>query len=373
MTFFGSSDPIDVAITSQLVTISSGASVIVGLLLCFLTVKYDHKKLLVLGVLCIPVGALGCSLAPNFIFMQIFYTIEGIGTAIAGVMNLVLLGEMLPLNDKPKATGWVMSGGAFANIAGNLVISFFFKDPGSWRAFLLWFALPISLIALAAAYFGVPSITQKRTEKIGKGGYLNAFKQIFRNRSAAACLIGNMLGLISMMWGIYYLAFFRAELGLSIADGALVAVGAIIVGTSGRIIGGYFVNRIGRKRLPVITMVFEGLTLPLLAFVPELWIAVVILYSNNFIGSFGNPALINLILEQVPESRGTIMSINNVFVWLGTTIGAGIGGFVLAMFNYTGIFIVFALLILITAGFLFFLTEDPCKTKETDSLKPTLL
>ena len=373
MTFFGSSDPIDVAIASQLVTLSSGASVIIGLLLCFLSVKYDHKKLLVLGVLCIPVGALGCSLAPNFIFMQIFYTIEGIGTAIAGVMILVLVGEILPLDEKPKATGWIMSGGAFANIAGNLVISFFFNDIGSWRSFLLFFALPISLIALVAAYFGVPSLTQKRTENVGKVGYLNAFKQIVRNKSAAACLFGNMLKLVSMMWAIYYLAFFRRDFGLSIADGALVAVGAIVIGTSGRIIGGYLVNRIGRKRLPVITLVVQGLSIPLIAFVPELWIAIVVLYFTNFIGAFADPALINLILEQVPESRGTMMSINNVFTFLGVTIGAGIGGFVLALFNYTGIFIVFPILILITAAFFFFFTEDPCKTKETDSLEPTLL
>lgn len=368
-TFFGSSDQAFVAITSQLVTISSGVSVVTGLLLGFLSVKYNHKKLLVVGVSCIPVGALGCSLAPNFIFMQIFYAIEGVGTTVVGVMALVLVGEMMALNKKPQATGWIMSGGAFANMTGTLIISFFFADTGSWRSFLLWFAFPISLIALAAAYFGVPSTRKKQADALEKGAYLNTFKQIFQKKSAAACLIGNMFRVATVMWGIYYVAFFRTDFGLSIASGALVAFGNIVVGTLGRLISGYMVNRIGRKRLPVLTLMIEGVTLPLLAFVPELWIALVILYSNNFIGAFADPALINLTLEQVPQSRGTIMSINNVLIFLGTTIGAGIGGFVLAMFNYTGIFVVFGILILITAAFFFFFTEDPCTAMQPGSIK----
>jgi predicted MFS family arabinose efflux permease len=64
------------------------------------------------------------------------------------------------------------------------------------------------------------------------------------------------------------------------------------------------------------------------------------------------------------------MSINNVLVFLGVTIGAGIGGLVLALFNYTGIFLVFGILILITAAFFFLFTEDPCIAKEPEAIKP---
>jgi DHA1 family inner membrane transport protein len=167
-TFFGSSDPAFVAITSQLVTVSQGASVVFGLLLGILSVKYNHKNLLVLGVLCISVGALGCSLAPNFIFLQIFFAIEGIGTTVVGVMAIVLVGEMLALNKKPTAAAWIISGGYFANMVGTLVIIFFFADTANWRSFLLWFSLPISLIALVAAYFWVPeSLQADFSEQIG--------------------------------------------------------------------------------------------------------------------------------------------------------------------------------------------------------------
>ncbi len=121
--------------------------------------------------------------------------------------------------------------------------------------------------------------------------------------------------------------------------------------------------------MPVITLVIEGVTLPLLAFAPELGIALIILYFNSFIGGFADPPMINLTFEQVPEFRGTIMSINVAFVFHGTTIGAGIGGFVLAIFGYTGIFLVCGLLLLVTAAIIFFLTVDPCLSITHESIK----
>jgi predicted MFS family arabinose efflux permease len=371
MAFFGSSDPAFIAITSQIVTVAMVASVIFGILLGILTVKFDHKKLLVLGVLCISFGALGCSLAPNFVFLQIFYAIEGIGTTVAGVMVMVLVGERLALNKRPQATGWIISGSSISGIVGTLVVSFFFNT-GNWRSFLMWFALPVSLIALAAAYFGVPSTTQKQTKTVGKGAYLSAFKKVFQNKSATACLIGNMIRVASMMWAIYYQTFFRTEFGLPIDSAALIGTGFVIVLGLGHLTGGYLVNRTGRKRLTVISLVIHGAALPLIVLVPDLLVALASMYAGSFIGSFAYPSMLNLTLEQAPESRGTLMSVNNVLSSVGGGIGGAVGGISLTLFNYTGVFFAFAALILIAAAIYFFLTKDPCISKKPDSPKPEL-
>jgi predicted MFS family arabinose efflux permease len=360
MTFFGSTEPVFIAITSQLVTVANVVAAAFGLLLGVLSIRFSHKKLLVLGVICIPVGALGCFLAPNFISMQIFFSIEGIGTMVVWVMQAVLVGELLALNKRPQAIGWISTGAVFANMAGTLVISFFFADTGSWRTFLLWFALPISLIALAASYFGVPQSTQKPIETVGKEDYVRSFKQVFLQKSAAGCLIGNVVRTASMMWGIYILAFFRMEFGLSIASGALVGFGLAPALALGQIIGGYLVNRVGRKRLTVISLLIHGAALPLIVFVPDLWVALAILYLGSFIGALAMSAIMNLTLEQVPEFRGTMMSINNVLTNFGTAMGVAIGGVALALFDYTGVFLIFAVLILIAAAIFLFLTKDPC-------------
>ena len=370
VTFFGSSDPVNIAITRQLDTISWSIAAVFALLLGVISVKYNHKKLLVLGILCIPIGALGCSLAPNFILMQIFYVIEGIGTTIIGVASNTLVGEILPLNKRPQATAWIMAGGISATVTGNFVIRLFFADSGNWQAFLLWFAVPISVISLIVAIFGIPSFTPKLLDTTGTGAYLNAFKKIFKKKSAAACLIGNMLRVAGAMWVPFYVAFLTIDkLWLSLADAALVFIGVQIVNIFGGLIGGYLVNRIGRKRLPVITLPIEGLTIPLLAFAPDLVISLIILYFNSFIGFFGNPGLINLTFEQVPEFRGTINSLVSSLSFLGIAIGTGIGGLVLAIFGYTSMFFVYGLIILVAVAVIFFLTVDPCLSNQSESIK----
>jgi predicted MFS family arabinose efflux permease len=366
LTFFGSSDPVSIATASQLVTISAVVSVIFGFLLGALSVRFSHKKLLLLGVLSVTLGTLGCFLAPNFLFMQIFYPVEGIGTVAVSAMAFALVGEFLILSKRGKATGWIIAGSSMAGIVASLVISFFFSGAGSWRSYLLWFALPISLIALAAAHFGVPS-SPRKPKNVGKEAYLSSFKQVFLKKSAAGCLIGNMIRQAGLAWAIVYSAtFFRIQFDLSLASAALIGLGATALFVLGSIAGGQLVNRVGRKRLLITTLVVSAPALALIAFVPNSWIALAINFSGAFIYSMGFAGSVNLTLEQAPESRGTMMSISTIFITLGLGIGAALGGAALAFFkNYTSLILTFAAIQLTAAAIYFFLTKDPCKTKET--------
>jgi MFS family permease len=359
--FFGSPDPALVAITSQLGTVSSVVSVIFGLLLGALSIRFNHKKLLVLGTFCITLAALGCFLAPNFFFLQIFYAIEGIGTIVANTMAIVLVGEILVLSERPKAIGWLWSGSPIAGIAANLVIIFFFSGAGGWRSFLLLFALPVSLIASAAAYFGVPSQTQRQAVTVGKGAYLSSYKQVFLKKSAAACLVGNMIKVAGAMWVVYLVAFLITRFSLPLAEGALVMMGVTVIMAIAHPAGGYLVNKVGRKNLLVTTTILQSAVIPLIAFVPDLWVAIGISWSAVLIGGLGMPASVNLALEQVPESRGTMMSINNILMTVGFGIATAVGGLALAFFNYTGMFLTFAAIGFAAAAIFFFLTEDPCR------------
>ncbi len=74
----------------------------------------------------------------------------------------------------------------------------------------------------------------------------------------------------------------------------------------------------------------------------------------------GFPGSTNLTLEQVPEARGTMMSINSIFITLGGGVGAALGGVALVLFGYTGVILTFASLSLLAAAIYFFLTDDPC-------------
>lgn len=195
-TFFGSPNPTSIATTAQLVAISSVVSVIFGFMLGALSVRFNHKKLLLLGVFGVALGTAGCFLAPNFSFMQVFFSIEGIGTATVSAMSFALVGKFLPLRRRPKAIGWILAGSPVVGLSSALVINLFFSGTESWRPFLLWFALPLSLISFVAVFFVIPSAPQK--SKTIARQYFSSYKQVFLNRSAAACLIGTMFRMAAL-------------------------------------------------------------------------------------------------------------------------------------------------------------------------------
>ena len=360
-TFFGDPNQVSIATTGQLVTISSVVSVIFAILLGVLCVKYNHKKLLFLGSLAIMIGIMGCLVAPNFVFMQIFYPIEGIGSKIIGVMSFTLVGEFLILSKRPKALGWIIAGGSLASILGSLVISLCFSNAQGWRSYLLWFALPISIISLAAVYFGIPSKAQK-PKTIKKQDYFNSFKQVFLKKSAASCLIGVMFRQAGLAWALVYSAsFLRTQFGLSLSLTAFYALTGSLITALAMIVGGYLVHRIGRKRQLVLTLIISSLPLILVAFVNNLYVVLILSWVGGFIYGLGLSANTSLLLEQAPESRGTMMSMSTIFVTLGMGLGTALGGATLILYDWVGLILTFAALQLIAAVIYLFLTIDPCR------------
>ena len=159
--FLGSSDLIHLAIVSQIVTISSIAAIVFGILNGFLSVRVKHKTLLLFGALCIVIGAVGCLLAPNLLFLQIFYPFDGIGTIIVAAMSFTLIGESLPLEKRAKSIGVVTSSGILSSAIG-FAIAGYGASIGGYRSYLLWYVLPISLIALVTAYFFISKRPERR-------------------------------------------------------------------------------------------------------------------------------------------------------------------------------------------------------------------
>jgi predicted MFS family arabinose efflux permease len=360
-TFFGSANPVALATTGQLVTISSVVSVVFAVLLGFLSVSYSHKRLLLIGSFSVTLGVLGCFFAPDFLFMQLFFPIEGIGTVVVGAMAFTLVGEFLVVNRRPRAIGWILAGNSLAGIIGSIVIALFFSE-GGWRSYLLWFALPVSLVSLAAVFFSVPSTPPQETKTVGKEAYISSYKQVFLRKSAVSCLIGVMFRQAGFAWILVYSAsFLRQQFRLSLASVALLSLvgGAIFV--LAQIVGGHLVQRVGRKRLLVATLAISSPGLMLVAFIPNLWIVLIINWIGGFIYGMNFPAGISLILEQVPESRGTMMSMSTIFVTFGVGLGAALGGIALIMADWTGLLFTFASMQLVAAAVFFFLTEDPCR------------
>lgn len=364
---------------SQLVTLSTLAAVTFGILLSALSVKFNHKKLLLFGITAIAVGTVGCILSPNWLAIQIFFPVETIGTVIVTAMTFTLLGENLPLHRRPRATGYILAGAPVASIAAALIISAFFSTElevstavlpisfatTGWRNFLLLFAVPATLTALVAVYLGVPKTIQNPLIPT-KTDLKASFKAVFLRRSSVGCLIGNMIRQAAMVWRVVYIpTFFRETFyvnSLTLSQWTLLLLGTTVIGGLGSIAGGHLIKRVGRKRLLIASLIVSSPFILPVAFWsnPNLLIILPLSLAGVFFFNMGFPSSINLTLEQAPQARGTMMSINTIFVMIGVTIGTVLGGLVLKTTeSYTALILAFIALQLTAAAIYFFLTKDP--------------
>lgn len=92
-------------------------------------------------------------------------------------------------------------------------------------------------------------------------------------------------------------------------------IGGSMMTIVGILVGGRLVNRLGRKRLTVISsFLFGAMTLSFIN-IPNLWLSLLVFIINGvFMGIF-NTAYGSLALEQAPDNRGTMMSLSGVSMY----------------------------------------------------------
>jgi predicted MFS family arabinose efflux permease len=106
---------------------------------------------------------------------------------------------------------------------------------------------------------------------------------------------------------------------------------------SGNVIGGKIIDKIGRKRILATAPLMLGILTMSMFNVGTFWLSVVI---SIILWLFGSTSFLtgnSLSLEQDPEFRGTMMSVNSAARGVGSMMGTMIGGLVLLRYGYSSL------------------------------------
>jgi predicted MFS family arabinose efflux permease len=232
-----------------------------------------------------------------------------------------------------------------------------------WKSVFIWWTLPVALIAFALSFFVLPSGSiQKLTTP--KTSYAGAFKKVLLNRSAVACILATLCSFVSAQVNVYVPTFTRVHFSVDLPTVGYIGVVGAGLAASGAIIGGRLVNPIRRKPLIVVTSLLAGLGTMSFLFMPTLWSNLTVGLPRALVMGMASAALLTLTLEQVPEARGTMMSLNNSFgVVLGAVLGTAIGGFLLNISgdNYQLLGLTLGAIGAAGAAIVLFLTKEPSK------------
>jgi DHA1 family inner membrane transport protein len=322
---------VSIGTASQLALISSIIGLIMGFVMGVLALKFKHKSLLLVGITAFAVGTFGFYLAQSFAMVLLFQFFIGVGTAVISIMTYTLIGELLPAEKR----GWAIGLTVAALTAAYIIVaplSGVISSIAGWRSVLLWFIFPLSIVCLSLALLGIPAkpFQQGSTPK---PLYLKALKEVLFNKSAIACVIATALFTSISLVPIYAVSFYRIAFSVSPTIGgvfsAIAAVGAI----TGGLVGGKLVHRIGRKPLTVIAGLASGTACILFSYMPDISVSVFFWAIGAATGSMAITALFSLILEQIPDSKASMMSINSAFQNIGLIIGILIGEMILNVYS----------------------------------------
>ena len=225
--------------------------------------------------------------------------------------------------------------------------------------------LPLAIAGLALAYMGLPS--KQTVPPNSQQPFYKGYKEVFKNKSAFSCLIAGMCGTVGNL-AVFSIAFYRQQFlnntpvadQINFSTGILMAVAVIFIVAN--IVMGRLLNKISAITLTIIGGIGNGVFTAVFFLAPNLSAAIIMhMFQIWFFAMAVTPWSV-LALDQVPDFRGTMMSLRSIVLSIGSAIGTAVGGIVLTSigsYQVVGI----SLGVIIIAGFplLYFFTKDTSK------------
>jgi predicted MFS family arabinose efflux permease len=246
-----------IGVMGQLRTISSFTGILVSLLMGLLSVRYRHKALLTLGMTLVIISSIGFLISTTFTMIVLFYAVLGIGASIIAPMNTTILGEHISREKRTISYGMLNGAAALAYLVGSPMIAYI-SDSGGWQFTYKIFIIPLFLFALIFLLRFIPLDAGQKERVVLLGGY----RSVFADRSAVACLVGNMVsGSIWFSQLAFSSSYVRTRFLLSKVFTSYTSLIGAPLFIAGSLLCGKLVSLYGRKMVTFLACIPSGLLL----------------------------------------------------------------------------------------------------------------
>lgn len=351
---------VSVGVATQLATANYAGEFISALLIGALVVRFRYKPLIIAGMLLVLFSAMGAFLAPNFVSMQVFLAMEGLGTGMFVPMARTVIGDSFAPQRRSKAVSYLMTA-SFGTALISLPWSGFVANVAGWRSNFVLQMLPLALAGLTLALLIIPSRLRRQASAVEKSSILESFKHVLKDKSATACLVSQILAATATAFPMFAIAFYRERFAASVDFTVAVGMVSLVLVIAGSLVAGRLASRFGARPTTVIPTMLCGVFVMMFFFIPNLWGAMACHFMFSWIGPMGLTGYVCLAVAQVPETRGTMMSLNSAVESAGSTIGPALGGaiLVLTLGFYGTVGLAFGGLYVVSAILRFFWTKEP--------------
>lgn len=354
-----SSFQIQVGTASMVASVGSVSGISFGLLMAVVSMRYDHKLLLLAGLVCNVCAALGYFLAPTFTWLLVSNIAVGAGLSIVTAMAYSLIGEYYPLERRGRAIGVMVASTTLSFVIGSSLVGVLssFCD---WRLVTLILSMPVAITCFILSVLFVPR-GSKAKSLLEREPFSVGCKAAFSSVSGVAALSVTIFLFCEGAIGYYSVSFFREQFGVSVAWGSTYFLIANIISAVGGVVAGLLVNRVGRKRLGTLTLVVACILTLTFTLIPTQEFSGFLSVLRYFFSAMAMTAGGSLIIEQLPKFRSTVMSLNAAFMNVGMLVASLLGGFTLNSFGYQVLGLVLGGLGLVGTVVWIALVKDPVK------------
>lgn len=305
-----------------LVTLYSIFYVICAPLLGPISDNIGRKKMLVIGMFIFSVASITTGLSKNFVLMLIARGFTGIGAAFAAPNIWAYIGDSFDYEERGKVTAIVASALSLGMIFG-IPIGSFLTEAMSWND--TFYVLGIISFIIALSIFIVFPYN-----KVKNKGYKNNLKDVFKQKSIVYSFFITLLVAFAN-FGLYtFLGYWINKcFNLNVSFIGMLMIIAGIGNLIGTQLGGYLSDKYGKRKIAIIATFLMGISLILLPISSfNLIVTGIDIFLWMTSGGTAFSTIQVMITQLSKESRGTVMAINNSFMWTGSAIGSAVIGIV---------------------------------------------
>lgn len=307
--------------------------------------RFDRRSALLFLFVGFTVGTLACAFAPSYELLLLFRAATGIFGGTLGALVLAIVGDVIPLERRASAMGWVMTAFSAASIVG-VPSGIWIAAEYGWNApFIVTAAISAFFVVLA--FFFVPSLRGHLAgaqEPTGDQGALEAplqgfrktidpFVNIFSDGNQRAALVFTFTLMLGHFTIIPFIApYMQINIGFGDKQVSLVyLIGGLLTVVLLPLFG-KLADRYGRMQVFSVASFFALISIYALTNLNTESLVLGLLTTSSFfvVASGRNPPAIAMITSVVPpRNRGGFMSIRQSINELALFLSTVIAGFII--------------------------------------------
>ncbi|MEU6064302.1 MULTISPECIES: MFS transporter [Streptomyces] len=287
----------------------------------------DRRRVLLTGLVGFIVMTTLCGFAQGFWTMILFRFLAGVSAAFVSPQIWASIPVLVKPQEIVRTMGFATAGLSIAQFAGIPL--------GSWLAADSWH-LPFWTIGAASVLLWLllarcfPSVPGRPGAPTGARAVLGTYRTVLGAGRLRWFLLGYLVFQTGNFEAIsFFGSWFTKDFGLSVGSvgTAMMAVGAGNV--IGSLFGSRLVQRLGLYRSLLTAVLVMAVLYCLVPLSPNLPTALVLLALIMMVGGFLFPVFMSILQQQTETARGTVSSLANSAMYVGTTVGGAVGGVLL--------------------------------------------